>query len=174
MSMYPQISQLVKMLSNLSAWLDKAVTQAEARGYDPVVLLTCRLAPDQHPLTRQIQIACDSAKFAGARLADKEAPKHEDTEVTYDELKARISATLEFLKTLEATDFEGRESATIELPFLPGKGVKGADYLKDFVLPNFYFHLTTAYSILRHNGIDVGKRDFIGSMPLFDVATPAS
>ncbi|MGB1016855.1 MAG: DUF1993 domain-containing protein, partial [Nannocystaceae bacterium] len=142
--------------------------------YDPVVLLTSRLAPDQYPLTRQVQIACDSAKFAGARLTGKDAPKHEDTETTYEQLTARITSTIEYLNTLVAADFEGCEDKTVELPFLPGKGVKGSDYLKDFVLPNFYFHATTAYAILRHNGIDVGKRDYIGSMPLFDVATPAS
>jgi len=175
MSLYEAcIPQMSKMLENLSAWLDKAAASAEARGFDPEVLLSARLAPDQFALTRQIQTAADTAKFAGARLTGKEAPSHADTETTFDELRARLTATVEFLRGLTAEDFKGAAEREIVLPFLPDMGTLGTDYFNEFVLPNFYFHAATAYAILRHNGVDLGKRDFIGGMKLFPKSAPAS
>jgi hypothetical protein len=169
MSLYASfVPELTKMLQNLDAWLGKAVDHAKAKPFDPAVLLVARLAPDQYTLTRQIQAACDAAKFAGARLAGKEAPKHADGDQSLDELRARIASVVEFLKSLDASAFEGAETRVIPLPFMPGKGLTGHDYLVEMALPNFYFHLTTAYAILRHNGVPLGKMDFIGSLSLRD------
>lgn len=169
MSMFRSIPQLAKMLNNLSAWLDKAVADGEARGYDPAVLLNSRLAPNQYPLTRQIQAACDAAKFAAARASGKQPPAHPDTETTLDELRTRLRSVVEYLGTFKPEDFEGAEDNTVVLPFLPGKGIKAHEYLTAMAVPNFYFHCVTAYAILRHNGVDVGKRDYIGSLELFDL-----
>jgi uncharacterized protein len=170
MSLYSSsVPQLSKMLQNLDRWLTKAEENAKARSFDPAVLLTSRLAPDQYALTRQVQAACDSAKFTAARLSGKTAPSHPDTETTLEELHARIRAVVEFLGTFTEADFEGAEARTVALPFAPGKGMNGADYLTEMALPNFYFHVTTAYAILRHNGVPVGKIDFIGSMRMIDV-----
>jgi len=175
MSLYEAcIPQMSKMLENLSVWLDKAAASAEARGFDPQVLLSARLAPDQFALTRQIQTAADTAKFAGARLTGKEPPSHPDTETSFDELRDRLKSTVEFLRGLTAEDFKGAAEREIVLPFLPNMATLGTDYFNEFVLPNFYFHATTAYAILRHNGVDLGKRDFIGSMKLFPKSAPAS
>ena len=175
MSLYAAcIPQLTKMLDNLGAWLDKAVASAETRGFDAEVLLSARLAPDQYPLSRQVQMAADAAKFAGARLAGKDAPVHPDTESTVAELSARLRATASFLRGLTAADFEGAAGREIHLPVLPGKFVHGTDYLNELALPNFYFHATTVYAILRHNGVDLGKRDYIGGMNLHEASEPAS
>jgi hypothetical protein len=165
---YTCVLEVKKMLSNLGRCLDKGIAQAKAKSFDPVVLLGARLAPDQYPLLRQVQASCDNAKFLASRLSGKEAPKHPDTETSMDEIQARIRACVTYLDTFKATDFEGAESRLVELPFLEGKVIQGSDYLVEMALPNFYFHLTTAYSILRHNGVDIGKRDFIGSMSVRD------
>ncbi len=167
MSMYNAcIPQMRKMLKNLAAWIDKAVAHAEAKGFDPAVYLTARLAPDQYDFTRQVQAAADSVKSAAAHLAGREPPKHPDTEKTLDELRARINTVLEYVDTVKEADFEGAADRWIKLSFLPGLRVRGRDYFNEMALPNFYFHVTTAYAILRHYGVDVGKRDFIGSMNL--------
>lgn len=158
------IPQMSKMLSNLNRWLDKAVAHAESKKFDPAVLLSARLAPDQYPLLKQIQAACDSAKSAAAHLSGQTQPKHPDTEQTWDEIRARITTVLAYLETFKPADFEGAEKRPVALPFMPGKLVLGADYLNEMALPNFYFHITTAYSILRQNGVGVGKYDFIGSV----------
>lgn len=169
MSLYQaSVPQFKKMLNNLDKWLDAAVAHATKKSFDPAVLLTSRLAPDQYALTRQIQACCDAAKFATARLAGKEAPKHPDTETTLDELRARIRSTLEFLDTVTEADFADAKGRVIELPFMPGKALVAADYLNEMSLPNFYFHVTTAFAILRHNGVDIGKPAFIGSLNLRD------
>lgn len=169
MSMYrATVPQLVKMLRNLDAWLAKGEQHAKAKGYDVANLLTARLAPDQYPLVRQIQGACDAAKFAGARLAAVEPPKHPDIETTAEQLHARIAAVIEFLGSLDEKAFEGAGERVVPLPFMPGKALLGRDYLNELSLPNFYFHTTTAYAILRHNGVDLGKQDFIGSMAIRD------
>lgn len=163
------VPQTLKMLQNLSQWLDKAAAHAEAKGFDVSVLLGSRLAPDQYPLLKQIQGACDAAKFAAARVAGKEPPKHPDTEQTWDEIRARIDSVVDYLQGFKPEDFAGADDRIVPLPFLPGKGAKAGSYLNEMALPNFYFHVVTAYAILRHNGVEVGKRDFIGSIELVDL-----
>jgi hypothetical protein len=151
-------------LRNLSAILDKAQAHAEARKIEPLVLTQSRLAPDMFALARQVQIACDSAKGAVARLAGVEIPKHEDTEQTFAELKARIAKTVEFVESLKPAQIDGAEEREVVLK-LRGQDVKfnGLQYLLGYAYPNFYFHVTTAYNILRHNGVEIGKRDYIGN-----------
>ena len=155
-------------LNALSVILDKAEAHAEAKKIDPTVLLNARLFPDMFPLTRQVQIACDQAKNGAARLAGLEPPKHEDNEKTFAELKARIAKALAYVKTLDAKAIDAAADRQVTFPLGPNnKGhMKGADFLNHFVLPNFYFHLTTAYDILRHCGVEIGKRDFLGAMPM--------
>ncbi len=161
---HASIPQLEKMLKNLSRWLDKSVDYAKSKNFDPAVFLNARLAPNQFPLTKQIQSACDNAKFIAARLAGKDPPSHPDTETTLDELKARIAKVTDYVSTFKPSDFEGAETRKIALAWMPGKVLSGADYLFEFGLPNFYFHTTSAYAILRHNGVELGKADFIGSV----------
>jgi hypothetical protein len=157
------IPPLSRGLTNMSAILDKAAAHAAARKIDSTVLAQSRLFPDMHPLSRQIQIACDTAKGAAARLAGIEAPKHEDTETTLPELKARIAKTLDFLKTVGAAQVAGDDNRTIELKFPNGsQKFTAAGYVNDFVLPNFYFHSSMVYALLRKGGIEIGKRDFLG------------
>ncbi len=153
-------------LSALSAILDKAAAHAAARKIEPSVLLGARLYPDMLPFTRQVQLASDFAKGAGARLAGIEVPRYEDTETSFHELKARIAKTLAFLDGLKPAQIDGSEERRITLT-IAGQPVvlAGLAYLVHFALPNFYFHATTAYDILRHCGLEVGKRDFIGSLP---------
>jgi uncharacterized protein len=164
------VQQVQKILENLDRWLTAAEENAKKRSFDPSVLLAARLAPDQYALTRQVQAACDSAKFLAARLSGKTPPSHPDTEQTMEELHARVRAVAEYLRTFTAADFEGAEDRTVPLPFLPGKGMKGGDYLTEMSVPNFYFHVAMAYAILRHNGVELGKRDYIGSLTMVDVA----
>jgi hypothetical protein len=159
------IPVLSRGLTNLSAILDKAAAHAAAKKYDSGVLLQLRLFPDMHPLTRQVQIACDTAKGAAARLASVDIPKHEDTESTLDELKQRIAKTLDFLKTLSADQVNGAETRTIEIKFPNGAWKFTAlAYLTEFVLPNFYFHESMVYALLRQSGIEIGKTDFLGAI----------
>ncbi|MBI1778232.1 MAG: DUF1993 domain-containing protein [Proteobacteria bacterium] len=166
LSMYQaSVPILQKMLTNLSQILDKAATQAAARKVDPAVLLNTRLYPDMFPLVRQVQLTTDFARGTAARLAGQEVPKVPDTETTIEELKARIGKTLDFLKAAKQAQIDGSENRDITFP-IGGNPMtfKGESYLVGFALPNFYFHLTTAYAILRHCGIEVGKRDFLGSL----------
>src|SRR6478609_6148873 len=155
-------------LNALSAVLDKAEAFAAAKKIDSAVLLNSRLAPDMFALTRQIQIACDLAKIGASRLAGVEAPRFEDNETTMEQVKARIAKTVAFLKTLDPKKIDAAADREITFPLGPtNKGqMKGDDYLNHFVLPNFYFHLTAAYAIVRNFGVDVGKRDFLGAIPL--------
>ncbi len=154
-------------LSALSGVLDKAEAYAAAKKFDSSVLVNARLAPDMFALARQVQVACDQAKNGSARLAGVEPPKFEDNETTIAQLKERIAKTLAFLKTLDSKAIDASADRTITFPLGPKKGeMKGGDYLNHFVLPNFYFHCTAAYAILRHNGLDIGKRDFMGNIPL--------
>ncbi len=147
----------------MSAFLTKAQTQAEARKIDLAVLVNSRLAPDMHPLSRQVQIASDIAKSGVARLSQIEPPSFEDTETTFDELRARIAKTVDFISGVDPAAMDGAEDRTIALKFPQGEmSFSGRDYLTGFVLPNVYFHITTAYLILRHNGIEIGKMDYIG------------
>ena len=151
-------------LKNLAAILEKAKAHAAAKKFDEQVMTSLRLYPDMFALARQVQIACDTAKGAVARLAGVEIPKHEDTEKTFDELQARIAQTLAFIATVKAAQIDGTEDREIVLK-LQGKdvAVKGLAYLLGRAWPNFYFHVTTAYNILRHNGVELGKGDFIGT-----------
>jgi hypothetical protein len=159
------IPVLTRGLTNLSAILDKAAAHAAAKKFDSVVLAQTRLFPDMHPLARQVQIACDTAKGAAARLAGIEVPKHEDTETTLAELKARIAKTVDFLKSVTAAQLKDAESRAIEIKFPNGSWkFTGIVYLTDFVLPNFYFHVSMAYALLRKNGVEIGKSDFLGTI----------
>ena len=153
-----------KMLDNLTRLLEKAEAHAQARKFDAAVLLNARLAPDMFPLTRQIQIASDAVKGVAARLAGKDVPSWPDTETTFDDLKARIAKTREFLASLKPEDFEGGEARDITIPTRARGDLhfKGKEYLLNFALPNFFFHVTTAYAILRHNGVELGKLDYLG------------
>ncbi|HEY9839684.1 MAG: DUF1993 family protein [Candidatus Sericytochromatia bacterium] len=165
--MYHQvIQQFAHMLSGLSNQLDKAQAFAESRKFDFQNLLGARLAPDQFPLTKQIQSACDSAKFAAARLSGQEAPSHPDTEQTYDEFKARIQHVIDYLRSFKEEDFAGASERKIVLPFMPDKFTYGNEYLINFAQANFYFHLTHAYAIMRHNGVELGKMDYITYLPM--------
>ncbi|HUL94192.1 MAG TPA: DUF1993 domain-containing protein [Burkholderiales bacterium] len=164
-SMYQaSVPRFANILKNLSGILDKAQAHAEARKIDPAVLTNFRLYPDMLPMKRQVQIACDSAKGAVARLAGVEPPKHEDSEETFSELKARIVKTIDFIQTFKPAQIDGSEEKNVHLK-LGSREVdfKGMQYLLGHALPNFYFHVTTAYDILRHNGVEIGKRDYIGN-----------
>jgi hypothetical protein len=165
---YATVVQCKKMLTNLDHWIGKAEATAKAKSFDPNLFVTFRLAPDQYPFVRQVQSACDSAKAGAARLTGKEPPKHPDTETTIEELHARLRTVIAYLETFKAEEFAQSDARPIDLPFMEGKAILGHDYVTELMLPNFYFHLTTAYAILRHNGVDVGKMDFIGSMNVFD------
>lgn len=150
-------------LSNLLHCLNKAEANAAARKFDPNVLFAARLAPDMLPFAAQIRIACDAAKNGTARLAGIEAPKFDDNETTFAELQARITKTLDWLATVPASAIDGREDADITFPVGRDKTrtMKGEAYLKHYALPNLFFHVVTAYALLRHNGVDVGKTDYL-------------
>jgi uncharacterized protein len=159
------IPVFIRMLGNLSAILDKAAVHAEEKNIDPSVFINYRLAPDMYPLSRQIQIAADMVKGCAARLAGMEVPIYENNETTFAELQARISKTAVFIQSVSADKINGSEGRTItfqvrgkELSFL------GLPYLLNFVLPNFYFHITTTYAILRHKGVELGKMDYLGGV----------
>ena len=154
----------LKMLGNLGHWLDAAEAHATAKKFDPSVLLNARLAPDMLPFTRQIQIACDAAKFCVARLSGTEAPKFEDNEASIADLKRRIANTAGYIASVPAAQIDGSEGKAIEVPMRGAPALKfdGETYLKHFVLPTLYFHLTLAYALLRHNGVGLGKGDFLG------------
>jgi hypothetical protein len=155
-------------LAALSGVLDKAATYAEAKKIDPSVLLQSRLFPNMFPLSRQIQAAADLAKNGTARLAGVDFPKYEDNETTINQLKERLAKTAAYLKSLDLKQIDGATDREIVFPLGPTlKGhMSGADYLNHFLLPNFYFHLTAAYAILRHSGVDIGKQDFLGNIPI--------
>ena len=166
-NLYPFIAEMKTMLTNLDRWLEAAEEHAKTKKTEPDTLILARLALDQYPLVKQVQSACDSAKLAAARLTGKEAPVHADDEKTYAEVRARVAKVTTYLDSFSEKDFEGAETRKVALPFIPGgnKGALGADYLVYFAQPNFYFHLVHAYAILRHNGVSLGKMDFIGAMP---------
>lgn len=160
------VVQFSKMLKNLSAILEKGRQFAEEKKFDVTVLLNSRLAPDQFNLIRQVQIACDSAKLGVARLTNKvdSAPKHEDNETTLDQLQQRIASVLEYLSSVKKEDFANAEMQKITQPRWEQKYLHGKEFLIEHAIPNVYFHVTTAYAILRHNGVDVGKKDYLGQM----------
>lgn len=159
------IPQSIKMLKNLNAILLKAESFAELKKVDTAVLLNSRLSPDQFPMGRQIQIACDTAKLCAARMSGIDAPVHADTEVTLAEFKKRITDVISFLETIKSTDFNNGAERQITQPRWEGKYLTGVEYLNQHAIPNLYFHITTAYAILRHNGVEIGKKDYLGDMP---------
>lgn len=159
------IVQFTRMLQNLNQCLDKAAAFADTKKIDGAVLLGSRLAPDQFALMRQIQIACDTAKAGVARLTDKEPPAHPDDEKTLAEAKQRIDKVIAYLQTFSPADFAGAEERQITQPRWAGKYLTGREFALMHMLPNMYFHVTTAYAILRHNGVDLGKKDYLGTMP---------
>lgn len=165
LSMYQaSVPGFIRTLENLSLILDKAAAHAAAKKIDPAIFTSARLAPDMFPLTRQIQIATDGVKGAAARLAGVEVPSFADTETTFPELKERIAKTITFLKSVTAAQIDGSEEKDIELKY--GENVRkfvGQPYLMNFVIPNFYFHTSIAYAILRHHGVELGKMDFLGT-----------
>ncbi len=170
MSFYQlSVVQMSTMLRNLDGQLDKVVAFAEAKDISPDSFVGFRLAPDMRPLAFQVQAACDTAKFTAGRLTGLEAPKHEDDETTIVQLKQRIAVTLEWLSSVDESHFAGAAEREVRLSFLPGKGAKGDDYLREMAIPNFYFHVTTAYALMRLAGVDLGKRDFITTLTLHDV-----
>lgn len=165
-SMYlATVPPIRRSLSNLREILGKAAAHAEARKIDPSVLVNARLYPDMFPLSRQVQIATDMAKGAASRLAGLEPPKYEDTEATFAELVARLDKTIALLESIKPEQIDGSEERDIVIPMRDRTlTFKGLPYLLDYVLPNVYFHATTAYAILRHNGVEIGKKDFLGNI----------
>lgn len=155
----------IKALRNLSKILEKGAAFADHKKVPADVLLNSRLAIDQFPLTRQIQIACDTAKLGAARLANVTAPAHDDSEKTLAECQTRLHSTISFLESLNRSQFEGASERHITTPRWEGKWMTGDEYAREHILPNLYFHVTTAYSILRHNGVEIGKQDYLGTMP---------
>ena len=156
--------QFQKQLGQMDGWLEKAAAHAEAKKFDPSVYAGLRLAPDQLPLSTQILIACDTAKLGASRITGKEAPVQADTEQSLDELRARVQSVVDYLGTFSAQDFEGVAERTITQPRWNGKIMSAGDYFMEHVLPNFYFHLSHTYAILRHNGVPLGKRDYLGTL----------
>ena len=159
---YQAISQCTQMLKNLESWLDKAGGYADAKTFDVGVLMTGRLAPDMKPLIYQVQSACDYVKAAAAWLSGQTPPKHEDNEQSIDEVRARIRKTVAFAESVTEAQYAGAAERKVGLSWAPGKVIGGEDYLLQITIPNVYFHIVMAYAILRHNGVDIGKMDFLG------------
>lgn len=167
------IPPMLKALANLDAMLSKVSAAAEAKALEWVpasareeALLHDRIIFDQFDLLKQVQVACDNAKGGAARLAGIEPPKFDDTEKSVAELKTRIAKTIEFVKSVSPEQIIGREEERVSLPYWPGKSMSAFDYATTYLIPNFFFHYTTAYSIIRKNGIDIGKSDFTGEIPM--------
>ena len=162
--MYTEMfAQMKKQLGQLDKWLGTAGEYAKAKSFDPNVFVGLRLAPDQFPLARQVQICCDSAKLAALFLTGKPEEPKSDTEQTLEELQARVRAIIALLEGISPQDLDGAATRVVSQPRWKGEWMTGADYFVQHAVPNFYFHLTTAYAILRHNGVSVGKRDFLGA-----------
>jgi hypothetical protein len=162
----------LRMLGNMNTWLDKAEAHASAKKFEPSVYIGARLAPDMLPFVNQVQIACDAAKACVARLAGVEAPKFEDNETSIAELRERIRKTVDYVGSVPADSIDGSETRDVVVPRRAGPiTVKGEAYLKHYALPNFFFHTTTAYALLRHNGVDLGKSDYLGGVT---AAAPAA
>jgi hypothetical protein len=156
--------QMKKQLGQLDKWLDAAGKYAETKKFDPNAFLAFRLAPDQFPFSRQVQISCDTAKLAASRLTGKEAPSFPDDEKTLAELRARVQTTIAYLDGFSEKDFAEAQSRTVTQPRWEGKWMTGADYFVEHAIPNFFFHLSHVYALLRHNGVDIGKKDFLGTL----------
>ncbi len=161
---YEAFSQFKKTLGQLITWFDKAEAFAKEKSFDPNVFLSFRLAPDQLPFVKQVQIATDTAKLGASRLTGKEAPAHADNEQTLAELRARVASVITYLDTYSEKDFEGASSRSITQPRWEGKVMTGKDYFFEHVQPNFFFHATHTYALLRHNGVPLGKKDYLGAL----------
>lgn len=157
-------AQMKKQLRQMQTWFDAAEAFAKEKKFDPSVLLSMRLAPDQFPLVRQVQVACDTLKLGASRLTGKESPPHADTEQSFAELRARVDSTLAYLDGLTASDFEATAKRPVTQPRWEGKIMDGHDYFLEHVVPNFFFHTTLTYAILRHNGVPLGKRNYLGTL----------
>ena len=164
MNPFQLVVEMKKLLVHTLAWIDRAEAHAAAKGYDASNLLEARLAPDMFPLVRQFQSACDSAKFAAAFTAGKEPPSHPDTERTFGELRTRISSVVEYLGTFGEADFANADAGEVKRPRWEGKSMRATDYLVEQGVPNFFFHLNMIYALRRHNGVELGKRDYIGQL----------
>jgi uncharacterized protein len=161
---YATFNQWKKLLGQLDKWLTTATTFATEKKFDPNVFLTFRLAPDQFAFVKQVQTCCDTAKLAAARLGGKEAPSHPDSEQSIAELQTRIQTVITYLNTFTESDFKDAATRSITQPRWEGRTMTGHDYFLEHATPNFYFHLTHAYGILRHNGVTLGKRDYLGQL----------
>jgi hypothetical protein len=166
MDQHDVIRVFVKTLQNLEAWMDKAAAHAKAKSFEVDVLAQARLAPDAYPFNRQVQAACDQAKYAAAYLGGKQPPSHPDTEQTFAELRERIRNCLSFVDSVQQKDLVGAADRKVSPQWLGGRWLRGDDYLVHVAVPNFFFHATMAYAILRHNGVDLGKMDYIGAIPV--------
>jgi len=155
-----------KQLGQMDKWLETASAHAKAKLFDPNVFVGLRLAPDQLPFSKQVQIACDTAKLSASRLSGKEAPVHADSEQTLEELSSRVKSVIQYLDGFTAKDFEGAATREITQPRWKGSVMLGADYFVEHAVPNFYFHLAHTYAILRHNGVSLGKADYLGALSL--------
>jgi len=166
---YLAIAQCTQAVKNIEAWLNKAEEHAAAKNFDVGVLMTGRLAPDMKPFIYQVQSACDYLKAAAAWLSGQQPPKHEDTEQTIDEVRARIRKTVAFVESVAEAQYAGAAERRVSLSFAPaGKVLVGPDYLLQMTIPNVYFHVAMAFAVLRHNGVDVGKMDFLGPINWVD------
>lgn len=165
---FETFQQFKKTLGQLDTWFEAAATHAKEKSFDPDLYLGFRLAPDQFGFGRQVQIACDTAKLAASRLTGKPAPSHADTEKTLGELSARVRDTIAYLDTLTAQDFDGAATRVITQPRWEGKVMTGASYFQQHALPNFFFHVSHAYALLRHNGVNLGKKNYLGALDLRD------
>jgi len=163
---FEMFTQMRKQLAQLDLWLEKAAEFARGKSFDPDSFLGFRLAPDQFAFARQVQIACDTAKLAASRLSGKEAPAFPDTEQTLEQLRDRIGKVIVYLEGFTSADFDGAVTRSISQPRWEGKTMSGADYFLEHAVPNFFFHLSHAYAILRHNGVALGKRDYLGTLSL--------
>jgi len=161
---FQNFNQMKKTLGQLDTWLEKAEGFAKTKAFEPSVTLGFRLAPDQFAFARQVQIACDTAKLAASRLSGREAPSQPDTEQSLGELRARVASVITYLDGFTAKDFEGAATREITQPRWEGKMMTGENYLLEHALPNFFFHTNHVYAILRHNGVSLGKRDYLGTM----------
>jgi hypothetical protein len=159
------VPQFIHMLKNLNHILGKAENHAKTKNFDVQILMNDRLSPDMFPLLKQIQIACDTAKLCASRLSGKEAPVNDDSEKTLSDIRARVHSTINYLESFSAKDFEGAETKHISQPRWEGKYLTGKEFVIHHAVPNLYFHITTTYAILRHNGVEVGKKDYLGELP---------
>ncbi|MBA2540966.1 MAG: DUF1993 domain-containing protein [Deltaproteobacteria bacterium] len=169
---FETFGQFKKQLAQLRTWLDLAKKHGEAKKFDPNLFLGFRLAPDQFAFARQVQLTCDTAKNAAKFLTGKDVPAQPDTEQTLDELATRVSSVIAILDGLSAKDFEGAATRTVSQPRWEGKWMPGADYFLQHALPNFYFHVSHCYALLRHNGVNLGKKDYLGAVDRRDPPAP--